>query len=143
MRPNFDSFFRAYSDLYNQALTDAPDYSGIAACFSPCFIAAGPTGVRCGENDETFRAALEQGYAFYKQVGTKRMNTLRCETTDIDAAHFMVKVFYRADYEKAGKPVSIDFDVTYLLETSQGAPKIFAFIAGDEMEAYKRAGLMD
>lgn len=142
MRPDFELFFRTYSDLYNRALGDDPDYDAIAARFSSCFVAAGAEGVRCGENDGEFRAALERSYAFYRKIGTKRMSALRCETVEIDAAHFMVKVFYRAGYAKPGAPVTIDFDVTYLLETTQGEPKIFAFIAGDEMDAYRRAGLI-
>ncbi|MBN8606297.1 MAG: hypothetical protein J0L81_05210 [Caulobacterales bacterium] len=144
MQPDFDGFFRVYSDLYNRALRGDADYSAIAACFSSSFIAAGPQGVRCGQNDAAFRETLQNGYAFYRQIGTRSMSTVRCETVKIDAAHFMVKVFYCAEYQKeSAAPVTIDFDVTYLLETTQGEPKIFAFIAGDEMDAYRRAGLID
>ncbi len=143
MTPDFVSYFESYTALYNQALTDNPDYDAIMVRFSDCFIAAGPQGVACGKTDETFRKTLDQGYAFYKQVGTKRMRAERIDVTEIDATHHMVKVFYHADYEKDGKPIGVDFDVTYLLDSGKGEPKIFAFISGDEMEAYRKAGLVD
>jgi hypothetical protein len=140
---DFDRYFREYAELYNQALTENTDYQAIMDRFSACFIAAGPEGVRCGGNDEAFRKTLEQGYAFHKQIGTKRMSMQRCEVTDIDATHHMVRVFYHCDYEKNGKPIGIDFDLTYLLDSGKGEPKIFGFIAGDEMAAYRKAGLID
>ncbi len=143
MTPDFANYFEDYTALYNQALTDTPDYEAIMARFSDCFIGAGPQGVNCAENDEAFRKTLERGYAFYRQIGTKRMSVVRFDVTGIDATHHMVKVFYHADYEKSGRPIGVDFDVTYLLDTGKGEPKIFAFISGDEMEAYKKSGLID
>lgn len=143
MKPDFVSYFEGYAALYNKALTDAPDYEGIVARFSDCFVGAGPEGVSCSRNDAAFRKTLEQGYAFYKQIGTKNMSVERLDVTDIDPTHHMVKVFYRADYEKDGRLIGIDFDVTYLLDSGRGEPKIFAFISGDEMQAYKNAGLVD
>lgn len=142
MRQDFDGFFRDYTELYNQALAGRPNYQRIMDCFAECFMSSGPSGVNCGDNGPKFRDMLKQGYAFYRQIGAKRMNVLRCEITDIDPDHHMVKVFYRADYEKDGKPISIDFDVTYLLTSAKGKAKIFAFVAGDEMGAYRRAGLI-
>jgi hypothetical protein len=143
MTPDFELYFESYAALYNKALTDVSACKDIMARFSDCFIAAGPAGVKCGENNDGFRTQLEQGAGFHKQIGTKRMTKRRCEVTDIDATHHMVKVFYHADYEKDGKPIGVDFDVTYLLDSGSGEPKIFAFIAGDEMGAYRQAGLID
>ena len=143
MIPDFDSYFESYAALYNRALADTSALKDIMARFSECFIAAGPGGVNCGENNEAFRKELEEGYGFHTQIGTKRMSKMRCEVTGIDATHHMVKVFYHADYEKSRKQVGLDFDVTYLLDSGKGEPKIFAFIAGDEMAAYRRAGLLD
>jgi hypothetical protein len=143
-RPDFERFFRDYAELYNQALGDTPNYQAIMDCFADWFLAASPEGVKCGQNGAEFRAQLEQGYAFYKKIGTKRMTTRRVEPTEIDATHHLVKVFYRAEYQKKpGEPVTIDFDVSYLLESRNGHLRIFAFVAGDEMGAYRRAGLID
>jgi hypothetical protein len=143
MKPDFDQYFRVYTDLYNQALTAEPDYEAIMAHFATCFIAAGPDGVRCGENDETFHNALKQGYDFYRKIGAKRMSVRRCETTKIDDTHAMVRVFYSADYDKNGKPITIYFDLTYMIDHAADAPKIFAFVAGDEMAVFKQHGLID
>lgn len=142
--PDFDLFFREYADLYTKALGAKPDYKAIQDRFAECFIGAGPAGVVCGENGAEFKAKLEEGYAFYKKIGTKRMNVRRTEATPIDADHHLVKVFYRGEYEKKdGETMTIDFDVAYVLETRKKRTRILAFVAGDEMEIYRLAGLID
>jgi hypothetical protein len=144
MTPDFDRFFAAYTDAYNRSLGDRVDHDAIVASFADCFVAAGPGGVNCGKNDDSFRAALDQGFAFYKSIGTRKMSVRRVDVTPIDELHHMAKVHYRADYEKrGGEAVGIDFDVTYLLQTRDGVSRIFAFVAGDEMGAYRRHGLVD
>ena len=142
MRPDFDRYFRDYAELYNKALTDHPDYEAIMDRFTKCFIAAGPKGVECGESGAEFLATLEKGYAFYKQIGTKRMSVRHVQATEIDGTHHIARVYYHAEYVKDDKPIAIDFDVTYVLENSTGKPKIFAFISGDEMALYKKYGLV-
>ena len=144
MPTDLDAFFADYADSYNQALGAAPDYDRIRRFFSDCFVGAGPLGVHCGPNDDSFTKALREGYAFYKAIRTRRMNFRRVETTPIDERHVMARVFYRADYERAsGEPLSIDFDVVYMLETAGERPRIFAFVAGDELGLYRRHGLVD
>jgi hypothetical protein len=143
MTPDFERFFRDYADAFNRSLGETVDAKAIRASFAACFIGAGPAGVECGANDDGFAAKLEQGYAFYKKIGTQRMTVRRIEVTAIDPLHHMVKVFYRADYRKPnGETPAIDFDLTYLLQTRDGISRIFTFIAGDEMEAYRKHGLM-
>ena len=72
------------------------------------------------------------------------MSVRRVDVTPIDDRHHMAKVHYRADYQKTnGEPVSIDFDVTYILQTRDGRSRIFAFVAGDEMGIYRQHGLVD
>jgi hypothetical protein len=143
MQPDFESFFRDYADAYNRSLGETVDAAAIRACFAEGFVGAGPSGVACGANDDRFAARLEEGFAFYRRIGTQRMALRRIDVTPIDPLHHLVKVFYRADYRKAdGEPVSIDFDVTYLLQTRDGVSKVFGFIAGDEMAAYRHHGLL-
>ncbi len=144
MQPDLDAFFRAYTDAYNQALTGAPDFAQIRGYFTDQFLAAGPQGVRTGDNDDGFLAQLQDGYRFYRAIRTQGMTLRRVVATPIDDRHVMARVFYRADYLTAeGRPVGIEFDVTYLLETFADRPRIFAFIAGDEMALYRRHGLVD
>ena len=122
---------------------DEVDVDGIRAHFANCFIGAGPTRSRCGENDESFAETLRQGYAFYRSIGTRSMWVRQLEVTAIDTNHDMVRVFYRAEYDKHGEPITIDFDLVYLLQTIEGATKILAFITGDETAIYRQHGLMD
>jgi hypothetical protein len=143
MQPDFDRFFRAYADAYNRSLGGRVDHEAIMASFADCFVAAGPGGVNCGKNDDSFRAALDQGYAFYKSIGTRHMAVRSVSVTPIDDWHHMAKVSYRAGYEKEGRELNIDFDVTYLLQTRDGVSRIFAFIAGDEIGVYREHGLID
>jgi hypothetical protein len=144
MGPDFDRFFRDYTDAYNRSLGERVDYAAIMSSFSDCFVAAGPNGVTCGKNDDSLRDVLDKGYAFYKSIGTQRMSVRRVDVTPIDDRHHMAKVHYSADYKKTGGgTVSIDFDVTYLLQTRDARTQIFGFVAGDEMDAYRKHGLVD
>jgi hypothetical protein len=144
MQPDFDRFFRNYVEAYNRSLGERVDHDAIRSKFAGCFIAAGPGGVACGQNDDSFRTALDGGYAFYKSIGTRNLSLRRVDVTPIDQLHHMAKVHYRADYQKkSGEAVSIDFDVTYILQTRDGATRIFAFIAGDEMGVYRQHGLIE
>lgn len=143
MAADFEAFFRGYVDAFNRSLGDTVDAEGIRSHFAGCFVGAGPAGIECGANDEDFAKKLGEGYAFYKKIGTKRMAVRKVEPTAIDPLHHLVKVFYRADYLKPdGKTVTIDFDVSYVLQTREGASKIFAFVTGDEMAVYRKHGLL-
>jgi hypothetical protein len=72
------------------------------------------------------------------------MTLLKIEVTPIDAFHDMVRPYFRADYRKKnGDDLSIPFDLAYTLQRREGGPKIFAFIAGDEMALYREHGLVD
>jgi len=143
MPQNIHAFFDSYANLYNRALAGEDVFEEIMSRFTDKFLAAGPDGVSTAKQGGAFRRMLEKGYRFYRQIGTQKMTAKRVEVTPIDAGHSMAKVFYRADYKKPdGSPLAIDFDITYLLDTSAAKPKIFAFIAGDEMEAYREHGLL-
>lgn len=140
-KPDFDAFFESYVAAYNRSLGESVDVEAIRSHFSESFIAAGPGTVMTGDNDETFSQTLEKGYAFYKSIGTKKMEVTGVAVTDIDEGHYLAKVDYRAEYEKDGATIAIPFSVSYLLEEHEGRLKIFGFIAGDEMALYRRYGL--
>jgi hypothetical protein len=143
MQPDFTLFFQKYADAFNRSLGDTVDSETIAAAFSNCFVSANPSGVKCGQNDDEFRQALPKMYAFYKEVGTKKMIMRGVTPTPIDEHHHMVRVDWTADYQKKnGEAVSISFNVTYLLQTRDGQSRIFAFITGDEMGVLKQHGLI-
>lgn len=143
MQPDFTLFFQHYADAFNRSLGDTVDSETIAAAFCDCFVSANPSGVKCGQNDDEFRRALPKMYAFYKEIGTTKMIMRGVTPTPIDERHHMVRVDWTADYQKKnGQAVSISFNVTYLLRTSDGQSKIFAFITGDEMGVLKQHGLI-
>lgn len=143
MPQNILAFFETYADFYNRALAGEDVYDDIMNCFTEEFIAAGPGSVTTGKQGVTFRQTLDKGYRFYREIGAKKMRAQRVEVTRIDPAHAMAKVFYKADYvRKDGSPVSIDFDLVYFLDISGPRPKIFGFVAGDEMQVYRDYGLL-
>ncbi|EYF06730.1 hypothetical protein [Chondromyces apiculatus] len=143
MHPDVRSFFEGYVAAYNRSLGDAVDATAIRSHFAEHFLGAGPNEVSLGNNDGSFTETLEQGYAFYRSIGTRRMRLRDVAVTPIDDAHVMVRVFYGADYARpeSGEPLTIDFDVTYILQLREAGPVIIAFIAGDEMALYEKYGL--
>jgi hypothetical protein len=144
MAPDFDEFFSRYVAAYNRSLGGKVDVDGIRSHFTESFLAAGPGTVRCGKNNWLFSLVLKRGYAYYKKIGTRRLAVRRVEVTPIDELHHLARVFYTGDFEKkSGEQIHIDFEVSYLLQTREGGPKIFAFIAGDEEAAYREKGLLD
>jgi hypothetical protein len=55
----------------------------------------------------------------------------------------MVKVHWFSEYlRKDGEKIPIDFEVIYFLQKLEEAPKIFAFIGGDEEKVLKENGLL-
>lgn len=143
--PDYEAFFRRYADAYQRSLGDRVEADLIRSFFAESFLAASTLGgVNTGPNDETFARTLEQGYTFYKAIGTRRMAVERVEVEPIYENHDRVRVFYVAQYERSdGAWITIPFDVLYLLQRREDGPKIFAFIAGDEMALYREHGLVD
>lgn len=141
----YDVFFRRYAETYQQSLGAHVETAALRAFFAEEFLALSLDGrVKAGKNDESFVAALEQGFRFIKALGTMRMDVDRVESVPIHEGHDRVRVFYVAQYRRRdATDVTIPFDVTYLLQRREGGPKIFAFIAGDEMAVYRRHGLVD
>ena len=56
-----EQVFDGYVAAFNRSLGDSVDVAAIRAHFSACFVAAGPGGVRRGENSEEFAETLQQG----------------------------------------------------------------------------------
>jgi hypothetical protein len=143
--PDYERFFREYAKAYERSLGESIDVAAIRGSFAEAFVSASIGGqVAAGANDETFEATLRKGFGFYKAIGTTSMKVVRVETESLYENHDRVRVFYCAGFRKRnGTEVSIPFDVLYLLQRRAGGPKIFGFIAGDEMAVYKQHGLVD
>jgi hypothetical protein len=143
--PDYDAFFRDYAAAYQRSLGASVDTTAIRAFFAEGFVGAGPNcQVKAAANDDAFEKSLQQGYAFYKALGTRSMAVERVESEPLFEGHDKVRVFYRAGYERqAGATLSIAFDVVYLVQRRPQGAKIFAFVAGDEMALYRKHGLID
>jgi len=140
-----ERFFEAYAAGFARALADPPevDVEAAAGAFADCFIEAGPRGVSCGRNDETFRAQIPQGYAFYRRIGIRSMAVTTLAPSQLDERHWGVRVGWTAGYDHAGKSGDVEFEVLYLVWMTDIGPKIFAYITGDEEGELRRLGLLD
>jgi hypothetical protein len=144
-QPDYEAFFRNYVDVFNRSMKDGVDADAILANYAEYIVSAGVGGaVQGAANDEKYAEVLRQGAGFYRAIGLQGMRLEKVEVTEIDAGHDMVRPYFHADYKKKdGEAVLIEFDVVYMLQRREGGPKIFAFVAGDEMGMYRQHGLVD
>jgi hypothetical protein len=143
--PDYNAHFSAYAAAYERSLGERVDSAAIRAFFAEGFVAAGTNGqATAGANDDSFEAMLQQGYRFYKAIGTRSMKVTRVQASGLYENHDSVQVFYKAGYQKKdGSDLTIEFDVLYILQRRQDGAKIIAFVTGDEMALYKQHGLVD
>jgi len=144
-KPDYLQHFTEYAAAYERSLSGPVDTKAIRSFFAENFVAAGTNGqVTCGSNDEVFEATLEKGYSFYAAIGTRSMRVERVEAEQIYEDHDKVRVFYRATYERKDRSLlQVAFDLLYLMQRREDGPKVFAFVAGDEMALYRQHGLVD
>lgn len=136
------TFFRTYAKHMNAGLRDPAtlDTAAMRDQFADYFVGAAPTGVRGGRNGLLFRLMLPRGIAFYRKIGTKRMDVADLRVTTLDAFHAMAHVDWVARYE-GGK--EIPFTNVYLLQIRARRAKVFAWITGDEQQVLHDHGLID
>lgn len=144
MEQRLREFFAAYEARTNKALADPPevDVDATVSAFADCFVEANPKGVQCGQNGDEFREAVGKGFEFYRSLGTKQMKIVSLAVTPLDELHAMAKVHWESFYRrKDGREERIEFDVIYFVQVIGDAPRIFAYITGDEQKAYEEKGL--
>jgi len=139
-----NDFFNLYAERFNNAIKgETPDIEGTVKSFSGYFIAANPLGVTCGNNNEDFKTAISQGYAFYKSIGVTSMDIVSLETTILNVFHEMTKIRRKCGYtKKDNSKGSIEFENFYFTQTKENEHKIFAYITGDEQAVLKENGLI-
>lgn len=144
-QPDYEAFFTDYVGVFNRSMTGGVDADAIRASYAEYFVSASVGGkVQGGANDETYADILRQGACFYRSIGLQGMRLIKVEVTEIDTGHDIVRPYFHADYKKKdGEALPIEFDVVYMLQRREGGPKIFAFVAGDEMAIYREHGLVD
>lgn len=135
--------FTRYAQFFERALAGGPIGDEMAALYAPEFIAAGPMGVRTGQNDAAFLAVMAQGYDHYRAIGTKSMRIRDIRISAIDDLHCVAHVAWRATYARDDLPeTAIDFDVHYLVQVQDGAARVFGWVAGDEQAALRERGIL-
>ena len=138
-----DEVYTEYVAAFDRSLGEQVDAKGIRHHLSACFVGARPEGVQCGQNGTRVTQALEHGYAFHRQIGTRHMGVRDTATIPVDDAHALARVAYRAISEKPAGPIlDLELEVSCMTDTRGKAYEIFAFVTGDEQALYEQHGLL-
>jgi hypothetical protein len=143
MSDDIQVFFERYQQMFMKGLHDRAGTVDVAWPYATAFIAASPSGVNVGQNDETLDAVMRQGFEYYRQLGTKDMRLRGVVVVPIDDLHCLARVGWTAVYDRdPQQDVAIDFEVTYLLQLLDGTPRVFGWITGDEAAALQEHGII-
>jgi hypothetical protein len=143
MEKSVNELFERYQEFFQNALENKVDMEQVASSYASAFIAASPTGVRVGQNDEQLKQAMQQGFEYYRHIGTKDMRLRNVRIAPIDERHCLAQVAWTATYDRGNDPdISIDFEVHYFVQQLQGTPKIFGWVSGDEQAVLKQHGII-
>ena len=135
------ALFDRYQALFAQGLAGEVDPAAQADLYAAEMIAASPLGVRAGKNDAGMAAAMAQGYAYYRAIGTRAMHIRALHLPPIDGLHCLAHVGWRAHYQRPDLPETVvDFEVHYLVRVQDQA-RVFGWISGDEQAALKQHGI--
>ena len=143
METSVRAFFERYERVFNQSLAGGMDMDEVASLYASEFISASPAGVMTGKNDERLRQVMVQGYARYREMGTKEMRIRGLRFSPMDDHHGVAHVAWTALYVRKDRPeVTIDFDVHYFVQKLDGEPKVFGWVSGDEQALLREHGLI-
>src|SRR5688572_25690296 len=121
METSVRKLFERYEQLFNESLGGHIDTREIASLYAAHFIAATPTGVMTGKNDDRLKQVMKHGYAHYRTIGAKDMRIRDLRVSPIDEHHCVAHVAWTATYARNERPdTAIDFDVHYFVRTSNG-----------------------
>lgn len=142
-KADVETFFKAYEKVYNDAIAGNVDLNGVAGNYATGFVSVTPAGVMVGENGQQLKEAMKKGFEAYRAIGTKKMTCAGVTIMHIDQDHCVAKVQWSGDYERKNKDrLTIDFEVSYLVERRDGNLKVFGWIAGDEQAEFRKHGLL-
>ncbi|MDP2334462.1 MAG: nuclear transport factor 2 family protein [Reyranella sp.] len=143
MENSVKELFERYAKLFRMALADEVDMDEVASSYAAAFVAASPAGIHVGQNDEDLKQAMRQGFENYRRIGTKDMRLRHVRIAPIDEHHCLAHVAWTALYDRGSEPdISIEFDVHYLVQQLEDAPRIFGWISGDEQAVLKQHGII-
>ncbi|WP_409363405.1 nuclear transport factor 2 family protein [Bradyrhizobium sp. AUGA SZCCT0274] len=142
MENSVRELFERYENLFRMALADEIDMDKVASSYAAAFVAASPAGVSVGQNDEHLKQVMLQGFENYRRIGTKDMRLRNVRIAPIDEHHCLAHVAWTGIYDRGSEPdISIDFEVHYLVQQLEDAPKIFGWVSGDEQAVLKQHGI--
>lgn len=143
MEASVRNLFERYERTFNGALQGHVAMDEVAKLYTAEFLAASPAGVMTARNDAAFTEQMAQGYAHYREIGTKAMRVRDVRISPIDELHCVAHVAWRAVNAREGEAdVMIDFEVHYLVQQLDEEPKVFAWISGDEEAVLKEHGIV-
>jgi hypothetical protein len=114
----------------------------VTSSYAAAFVAASPTGVSVGQNDEQMKQAMQQGFENYRRIGTKDMRLRNIRIAPIDEHHRLAHVAWTAIYGGGEPDISIDFEVHYLVQQLEDVPKIFEWASRNEQAVLKQHGII-
>lgn len=137
------TLFDRYERLFAQALAGEAEAEALADLYASEMIAASPLGVRAARNDAALAEAMAQGHAHYRAIGTRWMRIRSLHPSPIDDLHAVVRVGWRACYQRPDLPETvIGFDVHYLVQVLAGQARVFGWISGDEQAVLRQHGVI-
>jgi hypothetical protein len=136
-------FFSRYQRFFTEGLAGNLDTETLSELYTSEFIAVSPAGVMTGKNDDTFKQNMINGYAHYRNIGTKGMMVQNIRLSPIDNQHSVAHVAWTAVYAKdSQQDIIIDFEVHYLIQELDGQIKIFGWVSGDEQALLRERGVV-
>lgn len=143
MDEHVKELFRRYRNFFCMAIEGKADMEQVASSYASSFIAASPTGVMTGKNDDQFKTVMQQGFEYYRQIGTKAMDIRNIRISSIDEYHCIAHVAWTATYTRKDQhDITIDFDVHYFIQKLADEPRIFGWVSGDEQAALRQHGII-
>ena len=136
-------FFERYESIFNRSLGGDMDMDAVASLYASEFIAASSAGVKAGKNDDQLKQVMAEGYARYREMGTKEMRIRNIHVSPMDEHHCMARIAWAATYFRKDQPdIAIDFDVHYFVQKLDGEPKVFGWVSGDEEALLRKHGIV-
>ena len=144
MKESIAQFFDDYAKRFNEALKGSePDVEKTIASFATFFLESNPNKIILTKNDETFKASIPQGFAYYRSIGLQNMKICSKAITILDDYHALVKIHWQSLYiKKEGNKAELGFDTHYMIRFIDDAVKIFCYVSGDEQQFMEQNGLV-
>lgn len=111
--------------------------------FTDEFLAADPTGVYAGQNNEAFKQAIPERQKQFAEMGFQEARILSVDQDVLDDHYVKAKVHWEMKFLKNQETIEAQFYITYFLFVQNEQAKIAFYISHEsEEETMKRLGLL-